>query len=84
MAVDHHVDLESAVTQVTARLVKEFSGRIDPPVVEKTVRECAGEYVTAHIWAFVPVFIERQSARRLKEMLGPSSFPRRREDRRAG
>jgi hypothetical protein len=62
LPADHHVDLEVELEHVTARLQKRFDQRVDPRIVEATVRRSAAEFRAARVVDFVPVLIERHSA----------------------
>ena len=59
-----NVVLEPALIGIQERLTARFD-RVDPRVVEQTVRQCATAFAGARIRTFVPVFVERQSVERL-------------------
>jgi hypothetical protein len=68
MPADHRVDLEAALRRVTERLQRRFD-RIDPSVVEATVRRSAEEFRGVRLPEFVPVFVERHSADALQRIV---------------
>ncbi len=75
MVSNRKVDLETALQRVTARLVRRFGERVDPTLVEATVRGCAAEFADATVLDFVPVLVERRSVERLNAAAAHGGCP---------
>jgi hypothetical protein len=69
MPADHRVDLEVALQRVMARLQTRFDQRVDPSVVEATVRRSAAEFKGARAMDFVLVFVERHSVEVIQRLV---------------
>ena len=67
-AGERRLDVETALADVTRRLVGRFSPRLPAPVVEETVRACAARWHDARVTEFVPLFVERRSIERLRAL----------------
>jgi hypothetical protein len=63
-----NVDVDTALAELTERLVKRFAGEVPREVVEETVTACAVRFRDARVVDFVPLLTERLCVRRLHDL----------------
>ncbi len=71
-AIGARPDVDTAIADVSRRLVARFSRLLPPHVIEATVRSCAARWQDVRVQEFVPLLVERRSTEVLRGLIARS------------